>query len=100
MRSEGISTEEERKKLHVERQPEVKNICTALERKLMQIARCQQHAGIGNETDQKSNPSAASRQSPHSEGSSQADKNNQNIIPRGRARINANQTRKEEHGRE
>src|SRR3546814_7747385 len=65
MRSEGISTEEERKKLHVERQPEVKNICTALERKLMQIARCQQHAGIGNETDQKSNPSAASRQSPH-----------------------------------
>src|SRR3546814_6246447 len=60
--------------------PEVKNICTALERKLMQIARCQQHAGIGNETDQKSNPSAASRQSPHSEGSSKADKNDQNLI--------------------
>src|SRR3546814_21081862 len=57
----------------------------SLERKLMQIARCQQHAGIGNETDQKSNPSAASRQSPHSEGSSKADKNDQNLIQRGRA---------------
>src|SRR3546814_14602101 len=89
MRSEGISTEEERKKLHVERQPEVKNICTALERKLMQIARCKQHAGIGNETDQKSNHSDASRQSPNSEGSSKADKNDKNLNKRVRAQFQA-----------
>src|SRR3546814_17207503 len=64
MRSEGISTEEERKKLHVERQHEVKNICNALERKLIQIARCQQHAGLGNEKHKKTKPPTASHPHP------------------------------------